>query len=105
MASRVAGVLPPLDGITTDIENDDMLAAEVQRARRLGFGGKLCIHPKHVKAINNGFLPSEQEVVWARGIMEAIAVMGEGAIRVDGKMVDRPVIEKARKIMEVVAGK
>lgn len=105
LASRVAGILPPLDGISTDIENDDVLAADVQRARRLGFGGKLCIHPKHVKTINDGFLPTEQEITWARSIMEAIKVMGEGAIRLDGKMVDRPVIEKARKIMEMVDGR
>lgn len=102
LASRVAGILPPLDGVTTDIENEQVVIADVQRARRLGFGGKLCIHPRHVKAINDGFLPAEHEVTWARGIMEAIAVAGEGAIRLDGKMVDRPVIEKARKIMEAV---
>lgn len=105
LASRIAGVLPPLDGVTTALENDDILAADVLRARRLGFGGKMCIHPKQVRAVNCGFLPSEQEVAWAKTIMEAIGSMGEGALRLDGKMVDRPVIEKARKIMELARGK
>lgn len=105
LASRVAGVLPPLDGVTTTIDNDNILSVDVQRARQLGFGGKLCIHPKQVKSINNGFLPSTQEVAWAKTIMEAIANMGEGALRLDGSMVDRPVIEKARKIIELVNGK
>lgn len=104
LASRIAGVLPPLDGVTTDLENDEILAADVQRARRLGFGGKMCIHPKQVRTVNCGFLPSAQEVAWAKTIVEAVSSIGEGALKLDGKMVDRPVIEKARKILEMAHG-
>lgn len=99
LASRIAGILPPLDSVTTVLDNDDLLAADVQKARRLGFGGKMCIHPQQVRTVNNGFLPTEQEIVWAKTVMEAIESMGEGALRLNGAMVDRPIIEKARKIL------
>ena len=60
--SRLAGVGAPLDGITTALDDEEKLRADVERARRLGFGGKLCIHPKQVEAVNRGFLPSEKDV-------------------------------------------
>lgn len=102
LASRIANLLPPLDGVTTALENDDILEMDVQRGRRLGFGGKLCIHPKQLDKVNAGFLPTAEEAAWAKSIMDAVKVMGEGAIQVNGKMVDRPIIEKARKIMEIM---
>lgn len=102
-ASRVAGILPPLDGVTTAVDDPELLAADAQRARRLGFGGKLCIHPRQVKTVNNCFLPTEEEIEWALSIVEAVNYNGEGAISLDSKMVDRPIIEKARKILEAIA--
>jgi citrate lyase subunit beta/citryl-CoA lyase len=102
LASRVAGILSPLDGVTTAIEDADLLAADVQMARLLGFGGKFCIHPKQVAAVNKGFRPLESEIAWAKSVIEAVGLMGEGAIRVDGKMIDRPMIEQAKKILEIV---
>ena len=104
LASRVANILPPLDGVTTAIDVPEQLAADVARARRLGFGGKLCIHPKQVGLVNDGFLPTATEVEWAQRVLEAVEARGEGAVSLDGKMVDRPVIEKARKIMVIVQG-
>lgn len=105
LASRVAGILSPLDSVTIAIENEELLAADVLRARLLGFGGKLCIHPKQAKTVNIGFLPTEQEVAWAKAVMAATSVMGEGAHKLDGKMIDRPVIEKAKKILEIASEK
>jgi citrate lyase subunit beta/citryl-CoA lyase len=102
LASRVAGLPPPVDGVTTDIDDGDILAEHVLRARRLGFGGKLCIHPRQVDPINRGFLPTAQEIAWARGVVAAAEASGEGAIRLDGKLVDRPVVERARKMLELV---
>lgn len=104
LASRVAGILPPLDGVTTALDDADMLALDVQRARRLGFGGKLCIHPKQVAAINEGFLPAEKEVAWARRVLEGTSSSGEGAQRLDGKMIDRPVVEWAKSVVKIVDG-
>ena len=103
LASRVAGILPPLDGVTTGLDDADALASDIRRASRLGFGGKLCIHPKQVAAINEGFLPTEQEIAWAKGVLAA-ASSGEGAVRLDGKMIDRPVIEQAKSILERTNG-
>ncbi len=99
LASRAAGILPPVDGVTTDLDNPERIAADVDRARRLGFGGKLCIHPKQVEPVNTGFAPSAREVAWARKVVEAAGAAGAGAIRLDGELVDRPVVERANAIL------
>jgi citrate lyase subunit beta / citryl-CoA lyase len=99
LVSRVASILPPLDGVTLAIEDQARLRDDVTRARRLGFGGKLCIHPQQVEAVNQGFAPTEAEQAWARRILEATAASGEGAYRLHGELVDRPVIERARAIL------
>ncbi|MHB1011548.1 MAG: HpcH/HpaI aldolase/citrate lyase family protein [Desulfobacteria bacterium] len=100
LASRAAGIRRPLDGVTTSIEDGARLAADVDRARRLGFGGKLCIHPRQVQAVNRGFAPTEEEIAWARNVLGTAGSSGEGAFRLDGEMVDRPVIERAKAIVE-----
>ena len=99
LISRVAGILPPVDGVTTVIDDPGPLASDVDRARRLGFGGKLCIHPKQVAPVNRGFMPSEREISWARKVVEAVRTAGLGPIRVDGEMVDLPVVERAKAIL------
>jgi citrate lyase subunit beta/citryl-CoA lyase len=99
LASRVAGILPPLDGVTTALDDPDRLAEDVDYARRLGFGGKLCIHPKQIEAVNRGFVPSEAEALWARRVLEAAGAAGMEAVRFEGEMIDRPVIERARGIL------
>jgi citrate lyase subunit beta/citryl-CoA lyase len=100
LASRVAGVLPPLDGVTVALSDPEQLAADVQRARRLGFGGKVCIHPKQVGAVNEGFLPTQDEVAWAKKVVRAAEKAGSGAIRLGGEFIDPPVVERARAILE-----
>lgn len=102
LASRVAGILPPLDGVTTTLDDPDRLVADVDRAQRLGFGGKLCIHPRQIEAVNHGFLTSEAEVSWARRVVEAAETAETGALRVDGEMVDRPVLERAQSILNSI---
>lgn len=100
LVSRLAGVLPPVDGPTTAIDNPVQLRADSERARRLGFGGKLCIHPKQVSIVNECFRPAPPEVAWATRIVEAAAVSEGGVTVVDGKMVDRPVILQAERILQ-----
>ena len=97
---RVAGVLPPVDGVTVAIDDESVLRADVERARRLGFGGKLCIHPKQVAAIQAGFRPPAAELEWARRVMEAAESAGHDAVRVDGKLVDKPIIDRARAMLQ-----
>ncbi len=99
LVSRVAGLEPPVDGVTVAIDDVAMLAADTARARRLGFGGKLCIHPRQVDPVNAGFAPTPAEIAWARRVLEAAARAAGAAVAVDGKMVDRPVILKAESIL------
>jgi citrate lyase subunit beta/citryl-CoA lyase len=101
LVSRVAGIAAPVDGVTTAINDADALARDVARARTLGFGGKLCIHPQQVEAVNAAFRPSAEEVAWAQRVVAADAAAHGAAVAVDGKMVDRPVLLKA---LEILAG-
>jgi citrate lyase subunit beta/citryl-CoA lyase len=100
LVSRIAGVQAPVDGVSTAIDDAEQLRADTLRARRLGFGGKLCIHPKQISHVNECFRPSQNEVAWARRVLEAVSASNGAAVAVDGKMVDRPVILKARQILK-----
>lgn len=105
LASRLAGLAAPVDGVSVAIDDQDRLRADVQRARRLGFGGKLCIHPKQVGAVNRGLAPGEAELDWARRVLGAAAASGGAAVAVDGKMVDKPVLLRAQALLrEAAAG-
>lgn len=99
LVSRVAGILAPVDGVTVALNDPEQLRADTQRSRRLGFGGKLCIHPKQVETVNACFAPSADEVVWARRVLQAAAEANGAAVALDGKMVDLPVIRKAEEVM------
>lgn len=103
LASRLAGVQPPIDGVTTAIRDLDRLQADTQRARRMGFGGKLCIHPDQVATVNRAFAPSDEELAWARKVVEAAGAADGAAVAIDGKMVDRPVLLKAQRMIAEVA--
>lgn len=97
IASRALGLPGPVDGVTTALDDPAVSGADAARARRLGFAGKLCIHPTQVEAVNAAFSPSGEEIAWAKGIVEVSAA--GGAVRVNGHMVDAPVILKARAIL------
>jgi citrate lyase subunit beta / citryl-CoA lyase len=99
LESRRAGLPAPIEGVTPDWLDVDAFAQAVRRARSMGFGGKLCIHPSQVKLVNEGFLPSAEELAWARRVIDAIEASGSGAIAVDGKMVDGPIAARARAIV------
>lgn len=90
---------PPLDTVFADIGNTEGLASAAINARDMGFGGLLCIHPTQVDTVHQIFQPSADEIEWARRVMEA-ARSGEGAIRLEGKMIDAPVIKKARRLLQ-----
>ena len=65
----------------------------------LGFGAKLCIHPAQVALTNDAFTPSDAEIDWASRVLLALSVASGSVVQVDGKMVDRPVIERARQVL------
>jgi citrate lyase subunit beta/citryl-CoA lyase len=100
LASRLGGAKAPIDGVSLALTDTEALTADVLRARRFGFGAKLCIHPKQVAGVNAGFAPSTAEVQWATRVREAVAKDGLGAIAVDGKLVDKPVYALAQAILE-----
>ncbi|HEX3383024.1 MAG TPA: CoA ester lyase [Paraburkholderia sp.] len=100
LASRLAGIGAPVDGVSTTITDADAVEAEARRGRRFGFGGKLCIHPKQIEAVHRAYAWSDAEVEWARRVLAAVEASHGAAVAVDGKMVDMPVILKARRILE-----
>ncbi|MDM0083131.1 CoA ester lyase [Variovorax sp. J31P179] len=99
LASRLAGLQPPVDGVSTSIDDPASVEADARQARRLGFGGKLCIHPKQVETVNRGFSPTPAQLEWARRVIEADAASRGAPVAVDGKMVDRPVVLKAQALL------
>ncbi len=99
MHSRAAGLPAPVDGVCTAIGAAEALAADTARARRFGFGAKLLIHPNQVDGVHAALAPSAQELAWARRVVDQAAAAQGAAIAVDGKMVDRPVLERAQRIV------
>jgi citrate lyase subunit beta/citryl-CoA lyase len=97
VASRAAGRAGPVDGVTTLLDDPGAAGTDAVRARRLGFTGKLCIHPRQVEPVNTAMSPSDAEVAWARRVLDSRA---EGsASRLDGQMIDAPVLAKAEAIV------
>ncbi len=99
LESRLASIAAPIDGVSTAIDDAARLAHDVHRARRLGFGGKLCIHPRQVAQVNALFTPGDAEIAWAKRVLEAAGAAGGAAVAVDGKMVDKPVMLRAEAIL------
>lgn len=101
--SRAAGLRAPLDGVSVHFSDAAQMAGDARRSSQLGFGGKLCIHPAQVAEVNRSFAPTEQERAWARRVLQAFDASAGAATAVDGKMVDRPVVERARRIVATAA--
>lgn len=99
LISRIAGLASPVDGVSTAIDAPESVQADTVRARRLGFGAKLCIHPKQIAPVHAGFSPGQNDILWAKRVLEAAALANGAAVALDGKMIDRPVILKAEKIL------
>lgn len=94
-AAAAARLAPPMDGVTTAVRDQTALTADLTHARRLGFAGKLCIHPFQVAESEKAFAPTEEELRWAREVTAA----REGVSVINGKMVDKPVLEQARRML------
>jgi citrate lyase subunit beta/citryl-CoA lyase len=105
VACRAAGIEPPIDTpFMADLKDMDALRTDALRARELGFQGKLCIHPSQVGPCNTIFSPTEDEISHARRVVEAFEkseAEGVGALQLDGKFVDYPVVERSRRIIRL----
>jgi citrate lyase beta subunit len=98
--SAAARLPAPVDGVTLALDDADHAVRDATRAARLGFGGKLCIHPSQLAPVMQGFSPTVQQVQWATRVIALSQHAGSGAQRIDGQMVDRPVIERARAVLK-----
>jgi citrate lyase subunit beta/citryl-CoA lyase len=106
LASRAAGVEPPIDLAWIDTRDSTGFANSVRWGRTLGFQGKLCIHPDHVAAINAAFSPSEQEVAKAQRIVAAFReaeAQGSAAFALDGALVDYAIVVQAERVLAAAA--
>jgi citrate lyase subunit beta / citryl-CoA lyase len=99
LGSAAAGLPAPVDGVRARIDDDAGLRAEAEAARRLGFTGKLCIHPRQVPIVRAAFAPTADQVAWARRVVSA-ADGGRAVAAVDGSMVDKPVLDRARRVLD-----
>ena len=99
LAGAAAAGVPAIDTVHVEINDLDGLAADARTARRDGFTGKMIIHPSHVAATNAAFTPAPEELDWARRVVAAFAGGGAGAARMDGKMLDRPHLRLAERLL------
>ena len=99
LASRLAQIAPPITGVTTSTDDLERISGDAQRAKRMGFGGKLCIHPKQIVPVKTAFQPSELDISWAHQVIEADEVSKGGVAKLNGRMVDRPVVLLAQRIL------
>lgn len=100
LASRVWGWPSPIDAVFPGISDTQGLDASARRARRLGFGGKMVIHPRQIPVVNKAFTPDDQEIQWARKVLAEIG--RAGVLNIGGQMIDRPLIERARQILAAI---
>jgi len=103
LASRAAGAEGPLDSPWFHLRDPEAFARALERSRRSGFQGRLCIHPDQIEPVNRAYSPSEAEIASAERIVAAFRqaeATGSAAIQVDGQMVDYPVARRAQAVLD-----
>ena len=107
VACRAAEVDPPIDTpFMIDLKDVEALKTDAERARQLGFQGKLCIHPIQIEPCHAVFSPTEEEIEHAERVIQAFddaEARGVGAIQLDGKFIDAPIVERSRRIVKLAA--
>jgi citrate lyase subunit beta/citryl-CoA lyase len=106
LASRVAGLEPPVDTVWIELADTDGLAASTTRVKAMGFQGKLCIHPGQIAPVHAVFTPDAETVARAKKIVaafDAAEAAGSASIQVDGYFVDYPIVEKARRTLAIAS--
>jgi citrate lyase subunit beta / citryl-CoA lyase len=101
LAASAAGV-DAIDTVFTDIEGLEALRAETAVARGLGYDGKMAIHPAQVPVINSAFVPDDERIAWAKRVLDAReseVSAGAGVFRVDGEMIDAPLVAQAERVL------
>ena len=107
LASRDANFEPPLDSPWFRLKDLEGLRKSIAASRRMGFQGRMCIHPEQVAPVNEGYAPAADEVARAERIVAAFKeaeAKGSAAIQVDGQMIDYPIVREAERVLERSAG-
>lgn len=102
LSSALGGLAGPFDSPSVHIHDTDALHDDCRRARGLGFRGKACIHPAQVPVVHAAFAPTAAEIAWAREVVdafEAAEASGAGVALAAGQMIDRPVVDRARRLL------
>ena len=103
LGASAAGIAA-IDTLYANFKDPEGLLADSKAARRAGFSGRIAIHPDQSEIINAAFTPDENEVAFARRVVDAFAAAGgAGALQLDGKMLDRPHLTQAQKLLELAA--
>lgn len=103
MATRRHKLHPAIDGVSVDVSDQDRLRQDVQRGLHFGMRAKLCIHPQQIATVHRVLSPSEEELQWARRVLDAAAQAQGAAVQLDGAMVDAPVIKRAQALLGALA--
>lgn len=99
IASRATHLPPPIAGVTPELDAG-RVQSDLAQARGLGYGAKMCIHPTQVAVVRDAFKPDATSLAWAERVLtQWRQSQGAGAIQVDGKMVDKPVLLRAERIL------
>lgn len=100
IASRAENKPAPIESPSTNFTDLEAVESDARAARAMGFGGKLCIHPAQIAPITAGFAPTVDEIEWATRVIG----LDGGAVQLDGAMVDKPVVDRARRILARAEG-
>ena len=106
IASRAAGLEPPLDTVWVDLRDQRGLTHSARTAKQLGFQGKMAIHPSQVEPINTVFSPSAAEIDFATRVVDAFSQAeadGLASIQLDGQFIDYPIVESAQRVLAMAA--
>jgi citrate lyase subunit beta/citryl-CoA lyase len=104
LASRSAGLEPPIDTVWVNLRDGEGLARSTERARGLGFQGKMCIHPDQVPVVNGVFTPDATEIEHAKRVVAAFEDAernGSASIQLDGQFIDYPIVYRARRVLDI----
>jgi citrate lyase subunit beta/citryl-CoA lyase len=104
LASRAAGLEPPIDTVWVRLDDADGFARSARRAQGMGFQGKLCIHPSQCDVVNETFAPAAADVTRARAVIEAFEhaeARGVASIQLDGEFIDYPIVYRARRTLDL----
>ena len=102
LASRAAGIEPPIDSVYPQLEDPDGLREQAEFARSLGFFGKSAIHPRQIDILHQVFTPNSIEIAWAKQVVAAFDAAGGEAFQLpSGEFVDLPVANRARRLLQI----